>query len=76
MGWAWSCCGFQVLLVICYLFQSSKKMPLIHYSCHLGSLGHDRAPFPGSLLFGQSSCILSLTVSCHVTMRTSTSMVL
>lgn len=19
MGWAWSCCGFQVLLVICYL---------------------------------------------------------
>lgn len=57
-----------------HLLPLEKKMPLTHYSCWLGSLGHDQTTFPGSLLFGQSRCILSFTVSW--TTRTTTTMVL
>lgn len=47
VGWAWSCCGFQAMLGICYLFQSSrKKIPLTHCNRLVGVTGASR---PSSL---------------------------
>lgn len=67
--------GFQATLGVCYLFQSSRKNTIDSIlTVDWGHWGVTRPhSFPGSLLFGQSSCTFSFTGSCHMAMRTTTS---